>query len=201
MTQCKPNCPDFCSVITPHSTTDLSPAELMMSRRLRSTFDLLMPNVKTRVQQKQLKQKENHDTKKRLRRFAPGDNVFIRNYSYGPKWIPAVIASSSGPVSYTVTIGSGQTVKQHVDQVRAGLTDTVPSEPDTELELLPDTKVGSEGCLPSMMDTTPQLPSCQPQEPQPAQNTQAQPDSQVAPVVRHSQRERRSPVHLKDFVK
>lgn len=61
---------------------------------------MLIPDVKTRVQQKELKQKENHDTKKRLRRFAPGDNVFIRNYSYGPKWIPAVIiVSSSGPVS------------------------------------------------------------------------------------------------------
>lgn len=97
--------------ITPHATTGLSPAELMMSRRLRSAFDLLMPDMKTKVQQRQLKQKENHDTKKRLRSFAPGDNVFIRNYSYSPKWIPAVIVSSSGPVSYTVTIGNGQTLK------------------------------------------------------------------------------------------
>ena len=78
-----------------------------MSGRLRSAFDLLMPDVKTRVQQKQLKQKENHDTKKGLRRFAPVDNVFIRIYSYGPKGIPAFVASSS--VSYNVTIGSGAT--------------------------------------------------------------------------------------------
>lgn len=35
--------------ITPHATTGLSPAELMMSRRLRSAFDLLMPDVKTKV--------------------------------------------------------------------------------------------------------------------------------------------------------
>ncbi|XP_039456715.1 uncharacterized protein K02A2.6-like [Oreochromis aureus] len=45
--------------ITPHATTGLSPAELMMSRRLRSVLDLLMPDVKTKVQHKQLKQKEN----------------------------------------------------------------------------------------------------------------------------------------------
>ncbi len=67
--------------ITPHTTTGLSPAELMMSRRLRSALDVLLPDVKAKVQQKQLKQKKNHDTKKRLRSFAPGDNVFVRNYS------------------------------------------------------------------------------------------------------------------------
>lgn len=52
--------------ITPHATTGLSPAKLMMSRKLKSTFDLLLPDVKSKVQKKQLKQKENHDTKKSL---------------------------------------------------------------------------------------------------------------------------------------
>lgn len=158
--------------------------------------------MKTRVQQKELKQKENHDTKKRLRRFAPGDNVFIRNYSYRPKWIPAVIiVSSSGPVSYTVTIRSGQTMKRHVDQIRARLTVNVPREPDTELKLLPDMEASSEGCLPSMMEITLQPPTDEPQELQPAPRTQAQPEPPVAPVLQRSQRERRSPVHLKDFVR
>ena len=186
--------------ITPHTTTGLSPAELMMSRRLRSALDILMPDVKTKVQQKQLKQKENHDNKKRLRSFAPGDNVFVRNYSYGPKWIPAVITSSSGPVSYTVTIGNGQTLKRHVDQVRAGLADAVPSEPDIRLELLPEENAGSEGLLPSVMDLTPQPPSSEPQDLQPAPETQVQPGS-VAPVVRRSQRKTHPPVRLKDFVR
>ena len=77
--------------ITPHTTTGLSPAELMMSRRLRSALDALLPDVKAKIQQKQLKQKKSRDTKKGLRSFVPGDNVFVRNYSYGPKWIPAVI--------------------------------------------------------------------------------------------------------------
>lgn len=71
--------------ITPHATTGLSPAELMMLRRLRSAFDLLMPDVKSKVQQKQLKQKQTHDTNRTVRSFSPGDNVFVRNYSYGPK--------------------------------------------------------------------------------------------------------------------
>ncbi|XP_061570028.1 uncharacterized protein K02A2.6-like [Cololabis saira] len=187
--------------ITPHAVTGLSPAELMMSRRLRSAFDLLLPDVKTRVRQKQLKQKENHDLKKRLRSFAPGDNVFIRNFSFGPKWIPAVIESSSGPVSYTATLGNGKTVKRHVDQVRAGLRDIVPSELDKELKPLPDTDVGSEGCSPAVLDMTPKPLSCEIPEGPCVPDVPAPPESPVAPVVRRSQRERHSPGRLKDFVR
>ncbi|XP_033988673.1 uncharacterized protein K02A2.6-like [Trematomus bernacchii] len=174
--------------ITPHATTGLSPAELMMSRRLRSALDLLLPDVKTRVQQKQLKQKQSHDTNRKLRSFSPGDKVFIRNYSYGPKWIAAVIESSSGPVSYTVIIGSGQVVKRHVDQVRARLTDTVPLEP----------------VLDSNRDTV--VPVTIEQEGPPASEpvvlcTPGPPDLPATPVVRRSERERQPPVYLKDFVK
>ncbi len=103
-------------------------------------------------------------------------------------------------MSYTVTLGNGHTVKRHVDQVRAGLADTVPSEPDIKLERLPDRKEDSEGCLPSVMDMTMQPPSPESQDLQPAPETQAQPDSE-APVVRRSQRERHPPVRLKDFVR
>ncbi|XP_039887198.1 uncharacterized protein K02A2.6-like [Simochromis diagramma] len=184
--------------ITPHATTGLSPAELMMSRRLRSVLDLLMPDVKTKVQHKQLKQKENHVTKKRLRSFTPGDKVFIRNYSYGPKWIPAVIVRASGPVSYIVTIGSGQTVKRHVDQVRARVADTVPSTPDREVEPLLDKESVPECCLPSELDTSPQPPAMElPYAPE----TPAPGDSSGTPVLRRSQRERRPPETLKDFVR
>lgn len=45
--------------ITPHSTTGLSPAEMLMSRRPRSAFDLLLPDLKSNVEKKQWKQKVN----------------------------------------------------------------------------------------------------------------------------------------------
>ena len=46
---------------------------------------------------------------------------------------------ASGPVSYTVSIGSGQTMKRHVDQVRSRISDTVPNqEEERDLGLLPD---------------------------------------------------------------
>ncbi len=34
----------FTYKITPHATTGLSPAQMLMSRKLRSTFDLLLPD-------------------------------------------------------------------------------------------------------------------------------------------------------------
>ncbi|XP_061156017.1 uncharacterized protein K02A2.6-like [Syngnathus typhle] len=188
--------------ITPHATTGLSPAELMMSRRLRSALDLVVPDLKTKVQQKQLKQKENHDTRSKQRGFTSGEDVLIRNYSYGPKWIPGVIQNTSGPLSYTVSVGTGQVVKRHVDQVRArfsNLETTVEKEknlvffPETVAKIpLPEINKPPMLELSSNSEKVSELP--------PATNTQ---DEKVVPPqteLRRSSRERHTPVHLKDFV-
>ena len=47
--------------ISPHSTTGISPAELMMGKRLCSHFDSLQPQVGMRVRRNQDRQKESHD--------------------------------------------------------------------------------------------------------------------------------------------
>ena len=47
--------------ITPHTTTGIAPAELLMNRRPRSHLDLLHPDVSGAVRRKQLKQKVGHD--------------------------------------------------------------------------------------------------------------------------------------------
>jgi len=47
--------------ITPHSTTGVSPAEILMGRRPRSCLDLALPDLSGRVQKKQQTQKLNHD--------------------------------------------------------------------------------------------------------------------------------------------
>ena len=119
--------------ITPHSTTGLSPAEMLMSRKPRSAFDLLLPDLKSKVEKKQWKQKVNHDTRTKFRSFSPGNPVFIKNYGYGPKSIPGKIESCTGPLSCTVVIGNGQVVRRHVDQIRKrelnGVIDLEPSIP------------------------------------------------------------------------
>ncbi|KAL0161349.1 hypothetical protein M9458_045074, partial [Cirrhinus mrigala] len=138
--------------ITPHSTKGVSPAELLMARRLRSTFDLLLTDIKAKVLQKQ---QENQDKGAKLRVFTTGDELLVHSYNYGPKWIPAFIMSASGPVSYTVAVRNGQILKRHVDQIRIQHVDelqgftqlTVPSDNEsllpeipssTEMETVPD---------------------------------------------------------------
>ncbi|XP_054875417.1 uncharacterized protein K02A2.6-like [Amphiprion ocellaris] len=187
--------------ITPHATTGLSPAELMMSRRLRSALDLVRPDVKTKVLQKQLKRKENHDARSKQRGFTSGDDVLIRNYSYGPKWIPGVIQDFSGPLSYTVNVGSGQVVKRHVDQVRARLADSeLNVEKERSLVLFPDT-TQNVVTLPDM--TKPHM--LEEQSPNAEKIVSEIPSvsdiqKRAELETRHSTRERRTPTHLKDFV-
>ncbi|RXN21174.1 putative protein K02A2.6-like protein [Labeo rohita] len=96
---------------------------MLMSWRLRSPFDLLLPDVKTKILKKQQKQNEGHDKSCKLRSFEVGDSVYVRNYSGGPKWIPAVVKSCTGPLSYKTALGQGQTMKRYVDQIRTRSTD------------------------------------------------------------------------------
>ncbi|XP_043944941.1 uncharacterized protein K02A2.6-like [Protopterus annectens] len=61
--------------ITPQSTTGLSPAEMLQGRRLRSTLDLVHPNIRAKVERIQWRQKEHHDRRRRERSFLEGDAV------------------------------------------------------------------------------------------------------------------------------
>ena len=47
--------------ITPHTTTGIAPAEMLMGRKLRSHLTALLPNSATRVQDRQIAQKEQYD--------------------------------------------------------------------------------------------------------------------------------------------
>ncbi len=51
--------------IIPHSTTGISPSELLMGRRIRSTLDRVFPNVGQKIQQKQEVQKRKADIPRR----------------------------------------------------------------------------------------------------------------------------------------
>lgn len=102
---------------TPHATTKVSPASLMFKRDLRTHFDLLKPAaVKDTVQKQQEKQiQQRKQTKER--EFSSGDHVLARNYSAGPRWVPATIVAQTGPVSYTLQTADGRMWRRHVDQL------------------------------------------------------------------------------------
>ena len=100
--------------ITPHSATGVSPAELLVGRRLRSALSLLRPE---RVVSLREKQYGSMGTKK-TRSFAVDEPVLIKNYGSGPEWIPGVVADVKGSVNYRVLTGDGRLIHRHVDQVQ-----------------------------------------------------------------------------------
>ena len=113
--------------LTPHSTTGVSPAELMFGRRLRSRLDLLWPTdtVSARVAERQQAQRRGHIGTPRTVKFSPEAPVMIRNYSQrGDKWIPSTIKEQTGPLSYRCVLPTGSVVKRHQDQI---LSRNIPS--------------------------------------------------------------------------
>ena len=103
--------------VTPHTTTGMAPCELFMGRKLRTTLDLLMPDLGSFVAKKQIQQKHSHDGKAILRQFVEGQRVLVRNYRAGPKWITAIVRQKSGPLSYIVQISPSISWRRHVDQM------------------------------------------------------------------------------------
>jgi transposase InsO family protein len=101
--------------VTPHTTTETSPAELLMGRKLRTTLDLLHPDISCKVSTKQEKLNKSD---KPLRSFNIGDNVFARNYDGKSKWLPATVIQITGPRSYHVQTSSNIVLRRHIDQLR-----------------------------------------------------------------------------------
>ena len=104
--------------LTPHSTTGVSPAELLLGRRLCSRLDCLQPSIQQRVLEKQLRQKEYHDWHCRARNFAVGEKVFLRNFGQGERWLPGHIKAQTGPLSFEIQLHDGHTCNRHMDHIR-----------------------------------------------------------------------------------
>ena len=122
--------------VTPHSTTGISPAELLMGRRLRTHLDLLRPNVAKRVQRNQEKQKEGHDRSVPDRNFAEGDRVWVKNFSPGTRtrWLSGTVKEIQGARLFLVELQDGRIVRRHLDQVRSRSVAPDPSTASPESE-------------------------------------------------------------------
>ena len=102
----------FAYRLAPHSTTGVSPSELLLGRKPRSRLDLFRPNTAKRVENKQLQQKTAHDVSARQRKFEVGDLVYVLNFRAGEKWIPGKIIQSNGPVSFCIQLQNGKIVRR-----------------------------------------------------------------------------------------
>ena len=144
--------------ISPHTTTGVAPAQLLMNRRLRSRFDRLFPDLQQRVQQKQAQQAVQHDNSKPLRSFAVGDSVYTRDFSASsPTWIPGTVVKVTGPLSYHIKLMDGGIVRRHVDAVRTRETSIDPT-PLTDFPWSQDTLYMPTGVTPPQLLPPPPPP-------------------------------------------
>ena len=116
---------------TPHTTTGLSPSEMLFNRKVRTRLDLVQPSVERRVDQKQIQQKLYHD-RAACRKFIVGSLVYIKNFGTGSKWLPGVVVKVTGPVSYVVKLSDGREQKRHVDHMLARCGKETEERHDTE---------------------------------------------------------------------
>ena len=175
--------------ITPHTTTGIAPAELLMGRRLRSCLDLLFPTVSQKVESKQLKQKKEHDATKPVRTFSIGDLVYVEDFTASPqKWIPGKIVEVTGPLSYCIELLDGSTVRRHVGNVIQRCLTDVPTSPavlaPTPVSVQPVDPLALPD-LPSSLDLTQPVPPLDP------------PPARTPTPPRRSTRTRQKPARFK----
>ena len=92
---------------TPHATTGLSPAQVLLKRRPRTPLLSVKPSGRKICADKQ---------PNKIREFELGESVMARNYSRGDKWVAGQVERRTGPLSYHVQV-DGQVVRRHADQL------------------------------------------------------------------------------------
>ena len=119
---------------TPQSTTDASPAELLLGRKMRTVLDLVKPDLHKRVESEQDRQKDNHDKHSKHRSFTAGDRVFAKNFTPGSStlWLPGQVLQSTGSLSFKIQLSDGRIITRHMDHIRQR-TDRSEIHPEVEL--------------------------------------------------------------------
>ena len=138
--------------ITPHTTTGISPAMLLMNRTLRTRLDAIRPSVASHVEQKQFQQKAHHDVHSQKRSFEEGEEVYVRSFGRGDKWSAGSITAERGPVSNTVQLEDGTVCRRHQDHIRkrwdcvepqAEAQSEIPQQSQHEIEVQPSLPEGN----------------------------------------------------------
>ena len=131
----------FYTHITHHSTTGLCPSELLQNCRLRSRLDLSLPDLETRVSERQSTQQYYSNRHAKNRSFVVGEAVYFRNFGVGSRWMAGHISSSVGNVSYEVTLSDGHSFRRHVDRIRKKF----------------DNDIGPPTCMPNSKFSSPEM--------------------------------------------
>ena len=118
--------------MTPHTTTGVSPSQLMLKREIRTPFHLMQPGSQSTPKA---------DVTSKVRKFKVGDYVWSKNFGKGERWVPGEVVEVRGNVNYTVKLaGQKDKVHRHVDQLKERVKVTAEakaedSDSDIDLEL------------------------------------------------------------------
>ena len=123
--------------IIPQGTTGVSPAELLLKRKVRTKLDLLLPSTSATVNKSLENQKFHHDHKAREREFGVGNTVYVQNFGKGPELLAGIITERRGPVSYNITLPDGRCLRRHVDHIRSRQCEPVDNVPLLPVEKPP----------------------------------------------------------------
>ena len=97
----------FTYIVTPQTITGISPAKLLINKKLNSKLNIIKPGAEL---------SKNIFLPNVFRQFKQGDEVWIQNFNIGNKQILGTILCSTGPISYKTLTEKG-IVKKHVDQL------------------------------------------------------------------------------------
>lgn len=124
---------------TPHTSTGLAPANMMLQHSVRTDLDRMRPLAST--------------PSAPLSIFSIGQPVWAREFAAGhrPRWSPAVVTRLIGSIMYDVTLSTGQLVKRHANQLRHRYT---PTPSTFDLDDLPD-DLASPHTTPPVVTTVP----------------------------------------------
>ncbi|UYV77596.1 K02A2.6-like, partial [Cordylochernes scorpioides] len=115
----------FAMRTTPHGTTGLTPAELLMGHRLTTRMNRLHP-----------KESEDSENGKEhfQNRFKSQENVYARKYNRKGKWEPGKIKTVLGPRNYEVIMENRVTAKRHQDQLMRRVKEEVSEDVEKKEE-------------------------------------------------------------------
>lgn len=155
---------------TEHCSTGVSPAALMLGRQVRTKLDALRPDCESKVRVAQKRQERNSGGTSD-RAFEPGQQVWVRQYQGGTKWVPGEVAQKLGSRDYRVLDEQGRSAHRHSDQLRQRLRNSLVcpgspspqgSRPSLEEKVPPAMAASPEGTRSWKADSTPQAPRIDP---------------------------------------
>ncbi|KOB76691.1 Uncharacterized protein OBRU01_05244 [Operophtera brumata] len=119
----------------------------MCGRKLRTKLDALRPDRNAKVRNAQSRQKNYGASGSR--ELSLGEEVWLRQYRGGDRWMPGKVAEKIGVTDYRVVDAVGRELHKHIDQLKHRKRSSLicPSSPSHSKEFTK--QVAGEGGKPS----------------------------------------------------